>query len=50
MGDGPVDPRRRVPRTDTLLADPRLAAATVTLGRERVKAVVSHAQEPRPPR
>ena len=23
MGDGPVDPRRRVPRTDTLLADPR---------------------------
>ncbi|MFI6244130.1 L-seryl-tRNA(Sec) selenium transferase [Micromonospora sp. NPDC050795] len=44
MGDGPVDPRRRVPRTDTLLADPVLAAATVTLGREQVKAVVSHAQ------
>ncbi|MEU5935663.1 L-seryl-tRNA(Sec) selenium transferase [Micromonospora sp. NPDC047187] len=44
MGDGPVDPRRRVPRTDTLLADPVLAAATVTLGRERVKAIVSHAQ------
>ncbi|MFG3643893.1 L-seryl-tRNA(Sec) selenium transferase [Micromonospora sp. NPDC047762] len=44
MGDGPVDPRRRVPRTDTLLADPVLAAATVTLGREQVKAIVSHAQ------
>ncbi|MGW3607201.1 L-seryl-tRNA(Sec) selenium transferase [Micromonospora sp. NPDC005161] len=45
MGDGPVDPRRRVPRTDTLLADPRLAAATATLGRDRVKAVVGRAQE-----
>ncbi|GLZ61019.1 L-seryl-tRNA(Sec) selenium transferase [Micromonospora sp. NBRC 107095] len=45
MGDGPVDPRRRVPRTDTLLADPVLAAATVTLGRERVKAIVSRAQD-----
>ncbi|MET8233361.1 L-seryl-tRNA(Sec) selenium transferase [Micromonospora sp. NPDC005298] len=45
MGDGPVDPRRRVPRTDTLLADPRLAAATATLGRDRVKAVVARAQE-----
>ncbi|MEU8421057.1 L-seryl-tRNA(Sec) selenium transferase [Micromonospora sp. NPDC048835] len=44
MGDGPVDPRRRVPRTDTLLADPVLAAATATLGREQVKAVVSRAQ------
>ncbi|MER7591411.1 L-seryl-tRNA(Sec) selenium transferase [Micromonospora sp. NPDC127501] len=44
MGDGPVDPRRRVPRTDALLADPVLAAAAVTLGRERVKAIVSHAQ------
>lgn len=45
MGDGPVDPRRRVPRTDTLLADPRLAAASATLGRDRVKAVVARAQE-----
>ncbi|MFD6680375.1 L-seryl-tRNA(Sec) selenium transferase [Micromonospora parva] len=45
MGDGPVDPRRRVPRTDTLLADPVLAAAAVTLGRERVKAIVSRAQD-----
>ncbi|MEH0938551.1 L-seryl-tRNA(Sec) selenium transferase [Micromonospora psammae] len=45
MGDGPADPRRRVPRTDTLLADPRLAAAVATLGRDRVKAVVGRAQE-----
>ncbi|MFF0155124.1 L-seryl-tRNA(Sec) selenium transferase [Micromonospora sp. NPDC005203] len=45
MGDGPVDPRRRVPRTDTLLADPLLAAASVTLGRDQVKAVVVRAQE-----
>ncbi|RQX10667.1 L-seryl-tRNA(Sec) selenium transferase [Micromonospora arida] len=44
MGDGPVDPRRRVPRTDTLLADPVLATAAVALGREQVKAIVSHAQ------
>ncbi|MCZ7374392.1 L-seryl-tRNA(Sec) selenium transferase [Micromonospora sp. WMMC250] len=45
MGDGPTDPRRRVPRTDTLLADPRLAAASATFGRDRVKAVVARAQE-----
>ncbi|GAB3935677.1 hypothetical protein GCM10027614_10790 [Micromonospora vulcania] len=45
MGEGTVDPRRRVPRTDALLADPLLAAATVTLGRERVKTVVTRAQE-----
>ncbi|MGW1452658.1 L-seryl-tRNA(Sec) selenium transferase [Micromonospora sp. NPDC002411] len=45
MGDGSTDPRRQVPRTDTLLADPRLAAASATLGRERVKAVVARAQE-----
>ncbi|MET8044150.1 L-seryl-tRNA(Sec) selenium transferase [Micromonospora sp. NPDC005215] len=45
MGDGPVDPRRRVPRTDTLLADPLLAAASATLGRDQVKAVVVRAQE-----
>ncbi|MFF5181536.1 L-seryl-tRNA(Sec) selenium transferase [Micromonospora sp. NPDC000316] len=45
MRDGAVDPRRRVPRTDTLLADPQLAAATSTLGRDRVKALVVRAQE-----
>jgi L-seryl-tRNA(Ser) seleniumtransferase len=39
------DPRRRVPRTDALLADPRLAAASATLGRAQVKAVVNAAQE-----
>ncbi|MFG2010337.1 L-seryl-tRNA(Sec) selenium transferase [Micromonospora sp. NPDC048868] len=45
MGDVAADPRRRVPRTDALLADPRLAAAAGTLGRERVKAAVHRAQE-----
>ncbi|WP_405432648.1 L-seryl-tRNA(Sec) selenium transferase [Micromonospora sp. NBC_00617] len=45
MRDGSVDPRRRVPRTDTLLADPRLAEAVATLGRDRVKAAVVQAQE-----
>ncbi|MEH1169532.1 L-seryl-tRNA(Sec) selenium transferase [Micromonospora sp. CPCC 205539] len=45
MSEGSVDPRRRVPRTDVLLADPLLAAATATLGRDRVKAVVAQAQE-----
>ncbi|MEV4390134.1 L-seryl-tRNA(Sec) selenium transferase, partial [Micromonospora sp. NPDC049580] len=45
MRDGSVDPRRRVPRTDTLLADSRLAEAVATLGRDRVKAAVVQAQE-----
>ncbi|GAA3782217.1 L-seryl-tRNA(Sec) selenium transferase [Micromonospora maritima] len=39
-----VDPRRRVPRTDALLADPALAAAAGTLGRDRVKAAIVAAQ------
>jgi L-seryl-tRNA(Ser) seleniumtransferase len=39
------DPRRLVPRTDALLADPRLAAAVERLGRDRVKHVVAAAQE-----
>jgi L-seryl-tRNA(Ser) seleniumtransferase len=39
------DVRRRVPRTDVLLADPRLAAAESALGRARVKAAVADAQE-----
>ncbi|OLB79731.1 MAG: L-seryl-tRNA(Sec) selenium transferase [Actinobacteria bacterium 13_2_20CM_2_71_6] len=39
------DPRRRVPRTDAVLADPRLVAATARLGRTTVKAVVTAAQE-----
>ena len=38
------DPRRRVPRTDVLLADPRLVEAERTLGRALVKSVVAHAQ------
>ena len=39
------DPRRRVPRTDAVLADPRLARAATVLGRHMVKAVVAAAQE-----
>jgi L-seryl-tRNA(Ser) seleniumtransferase len=39
------DSRRRVPRTDVLLADPRLAGATAQLGRARVKAAVVAAQD-----
>ncbi len=40
-----MDPRRRVPRTDAVLADPRLAAAADRLGRGVVKAAVAGAQE-----
>jgi L-seryl-tRNA(Ser) seleniumtransferase len=40
-----VDGRRFVPRTDTVLADPRLAAAIPRLGRARVKAAVARAQQ-----
>src|SRR5215469_775228 len=40
-----VDPRRRVPRTDVVLADPRLAAAHERLGGALVKAAVARAQE-----
>ena len=39
-----VDPRRRVPRTDVILADPRLLAAADRLGRTPVKAAVTDAQ------
>ncbi|MEV5749354.1 L-seryl-tRNA(Sec) selenium transferase [Actinoallomurus sp. NPDC052308] len=40
-----MDSRRRVPRTDTVLADPRLAEATLRLGRGIVKSAVAAAQE-----
>src|SRR4051812_3097232 len=40
-----TDPRRQVPRTDVVLADPRLAAAAERLGRDAVKAAVVGAQE-----
>ncbi len=43
--DRAADPRRRVPRTDVVLADPRLAAAAGRLGRARVKELVVAAQE-----
>ncbi|WP_433233335.1 L-seryl-tRNA(Sec) selenium transferase [Micromonospora sp. CA-248260] len=45
MGEAAVDPRRRVPRTDVLLADPAVAAAVATLGRARVKVAVARAQQ-----
>ncbi len=40
-----MDTRRHVPRTDLLLADPRLAAAERRLGRALVKAAVGRAQQ-----
>ena len=45
--NGPVtvDPRRLVPRTDSVLADPRLAAATVRLGADIVRTAVREAQQ-----
>jgi len=39
-----TDPRRRVPRTDVVLADPRLAEAATRIGRAAVKATVAEAQ------
>lgn len=39
------DPRRRVPRTDAVLADPRVVTALGTHSRERVKAAVVAAQQ-----
>jgi L-seryl-tRNA(Ser) seleniumtransferase len=40
-----VDGRRLVPRTDAVLADPRLAAAAQRLGCELVLTAVRQAQE-----
>ncbi|MCW2881099.1 MAG: L-seryl-tRNA(Sec) selenium transferase [Sphaerisporangium sp.] len=40
-----VDLRRNVPRTDAVLADPRLVTAAERLGRPLVKAAVNQAQE-----
>ncbi len=45
MGRATADPRRRVPRTDLVLADPRLVAAAERLGRAPVKAAVVTAQQ-----
>ena len=42
---GDVDPRRQVPRTDTLLADDRLAEAGARLGRALVKDAVQRVQQ-----
>ncbi|MEC4615949.1 L-seryl-tRNA(Sec) selenium transferase, partial [Tsukamurella tyrosinosolvens] len=40
-----TDPRRRIPRTDHLLAAPSIAAAATRLGERRVRAAVAAAQE-----
>ena len=39
------DPRRRIPRTDAVLADPRVAAAADRLGRDLVKGAIVTAQQ-----
>lgn len=39
------DPRRAIPRTDTLLAEPDLVAATERLGRTVVRAAITSAQD-----
>jgi L-seryl-tRNA(Ser) seleniumtransferase len=44
-GSGVPDPRRHVPRTDAVLADPRLVAAAQEGGRDRVKRAVAEALE-----
>jgi L-seryl-tRNA(Ser) seleniumtransferase len=41
----PAEAKRRVPRTDVLLEDPRLAAAQRRLGRPLVKAAIARAQQ-----
>jgi L-seryl-tRNA(Ser) seleniumtransferase len=45
MTGPPADPRRAIPRTDAVLADPRVAKAAEGLGRDLVKAVVAAAQQ-----
>ncbi|SDZ34485.1 L-seryl-tRNA(Ser) seleniumtransferase [Amycolatopsis xylanica] len=40
-----TDPRRAIPRTDAVLAEPRLAKAAESLGRELVKSLTLAAQE-----
>ncbi len=44
-GDAGQEARRRIPRTDALLGDPRLAAAQRRLGRPLVKAAIARAQQ-----
>jgi L-seryl-tRNA(Ser) seleniumtransferase len=40
-----ADPRRSIPRTDAVLAEPRVAAAVARLGRDLVKDLVGAAQQ-----
>ena len=42
---GATEAWRRIPRTDRLLEDPRLAAAEERLGRALVKAAIARAQD-----
>lgn len=44
-GRGEPDPRRRIPRTDLLLSEPRLREAADRLGADAVKKAVRRAQE-----
>jgi L-seryl-tRNA(Ser) seleniumtransferase len=45
MSTSTADARRRIPRTDAVLAEPRVAAAVATVGRARVKDLVVAAQD-----
>ncbi|MBA2768126.1 MAG: L-seryl-tRNA(Sec) selenium transferase, partial [Sporichthyaceae bacterium] len=45
VADRDEDPRRAVPRTDAVLAEPRLAEAAARLGRATVKNAVRVAQD-----
>jgi L-seryl-tRNA(Ser) seleniumtransferase len=45
MPDDARDPRRRIARTDVLLADPRSRRAALTVGRDAVKAAIVAAQQ-----
>ena len=45
VGAGTADPRRHVPRTDAVLAEPRVVAAASRLGRELVKGAIAAAQD-----
>src|SRR5262245_18205041 len=43
--DGGSDARRRIPKTDALLAEPELAAAAGRIGRQRVKEIITSTQD-----
>ncbi|AYY14216.1 L-seryl-tRNA(Sec) selenium transferase [Actinobacteria bacterium YIM 96077] len=45
LSEHDAESRRRIPGTDTLLAEPRFTAATSALGRDLVKAAITQAQD-----